>query len=73
LLRSQGKGQDERKQNQTRIHKPVPSLVSGRRSFACHAARLFYTSQGTGCVSGFPMKLSFKKEKKGKEQGIVDS
>lgn len=45
----------------------MPSLVNQPSAFACCAAGLFYTSQGVGFVSAFLMKLSFKKERKGKE------
>lgn len=67
FLRSEGKGQDERNLNQTRMYKPMPSLVSQPLIFACCAAGLSYTSQGVGFVSVFLMKLSFKTERKGKE------
>lgn len=45
----------------------MPSLVNQPSAFACRAAGLFYTSQEVGFVSAFLMKLSFKKERKGKE------
>lgn len=67
FLRSEGKGQHKRNLNQTRIYKPMPSLVNQPLLFAFCAAGLFYTSQGLGFVSVFLMKLSFQTERKGKE------
>lgn len=64
FLRSEGKGQDERNLNQTRIYKPMPSLVNQPLLFAFCAAG---HSQGAGFVFVFLMKLSFQTERKGKE------
>lgn len=67
LLRSEGKGQDKRNLNPTRIYKPLPSLVNQPLLFAFCAAGLFYTSQGVGFVSVFLTTLPFQTERKGKE------
>lgn len=67
FLRSEGKSQHKRNLNQTRIYKPMPSLVNQPLLFAFCAAELFYTSQGLGFVSVFLMKLSFQTERQGKE------
>lgn len=61
FLRSEGKGQDERNLNQTRIYKPMPSLVNQPLLFAFCAAGLFYTSQGLGFN-----EIIFPNRKKGK-------
>lgn len=64
FLRSEGRGQDERKQNQSRIHKPVLSLVN-QPSFCCgQCSWAELTQQRSALCFCTSNEVVFKKKRK---------